>query len=788
MSESRPINAIAGTIVAENYLAQASVLAESFYKTHPNGVFTTLILDRNLNRLQPLGLAGQIISIDDLPIESRTLYEMVASYSVMELATALKPKFLEYLLAKFKSPSVYLDPDIFVYSPLDDIFYTLADTPIVLTPHAVRPIPRDGLETSEETIRHAGTFNLGFIGVSPRATQFLEWWHERLITDAVVDLAHGLFTDQRWIDFVPSLFEFATLRDPGFNVAYWNLHERRLAFEPSGLITVDGSLLKFMHFSGFDPESPWLLTKHTGDRARFAIGDSPAVRVLCDEYAHRLITAGHTERKKQPYNFDCTSTGLRLTPLVRSTYRRALAESVSKTSVDPPPNPITAPSEFEAWLCEPVLGLLGYRHARVERELWCSRADLQHQFPDIDCTSSPQFLTWLHNNPEVQKIRRPLGLGKQSQPVVQPLEDNGWNVVGYFSAELGVGEAGRQLGRLITLGGRSVSYVAVSVESSRQNYQFEHVLDEQPRYRNSIFSVNADQTQRVLELSAVTQHPRGRRVGLWFWEVEDFPEKWRPAFSVLDEVWCASEFVEHSLHRAQPDCPIRRIRLPLERFSAATPYTRGQLGLPEGYLFLFTFDFNSVMKRKNPLGLVDAYCRAFAPADGAHLVLKSINGNRNVNALSELKHRIQSRLDIQLFDGYVSASEVQGQIELCDAFVSLHRSEGYGLNLARAMMANKPVIATGYSGNLDFMPADYPFLVKWDSEAVGHDAYPYDPSSHWAEPRLDHAAELMRWVFDNRQTATDEALRYSKILAESHSLENCLRQVADLLQNLESIE
>lgn len=779
------MKAVAGTIVAENYLAQACVLAESFYKTHPNGVFTTLILDRRANRSPVPDLAGQVISIHDLPVDPKTLHEMVASYSVMELATALKPKFLEYLLASFDSPSVYLDPDIYIYSSLDNVFHALADTPIVLTPHAIKPIPRDGLETSEETIRHAGTFNLGFIGVNPQAKKFLEWWHERLTTDAVVDLAHGLFTDQRWIDFVPSLFECTTLRDPGLNVAYWNLHERCLAIETSGSVTVDGSLLKFMHFSGFDPESPWRLTKHTADRARFTIGDSPVVRVLCDEYAFRLTTADHANRKKQSYGFDRTSTGLPLTPLVRSAYRRALAESVVNSSAEPPPNPITAPNEFEAWLCTPVLGLLGYRHARIERELWHSRAELQQHFPDIDCTSSPQFLTWLQNDPEVQKIRRSFGLGRRNQPTVQPLKDGGWNVVGYFSAELGVGEAGRQLGRLVALGGRPVGYVAASVESSRQNHQFEHELLNQPRYQNSLLAVNADQTKRVLELSAVTQHPRGRRVGFWFWEVEDFPKQWNSAFSVLDEVWCASEFVERSLLGAQPSCPIRRIRLPLERPTTSTSYTRSQLGLPGGYLFLFTFDFNSVMKRKNPLGLVDAYCRAFAPSDGAQLVLKSINGHRNINALSELKHRIQSRLDIQLFDGYVSADEVQGQIELCDAFVSLHRSEGYGLNLARAMMADKPVIATGYSGNLDFMPAEYPFLVNWDSVTVGHDAYPYDPSSHWAEPRIDHAAELMRWVFDNREEATKEAAHFSNIVSESHSLENCVKRVADLLQPLE---
>jgi len=779
--KSSSVRAVAGTIVAQNYLAQAAILADSFYKIHPNGVFTTLIIDRASGRMPPDELSGNVVSINDLPIESETLYEMVASYSLMELATALKPRFLSYLLSAHFGPAIYLDPDIYIYSSLDPIFGALAESPIVLTPHTIKPIPRDGLETSEQTIRHAGIFNLGFIGVSPLAEDFLEWWHERLVTDAIVDLAQGLFTDQRWIDFVPSLFEFRTLTDPGLNVAYWNLHERNLLIDESGVITSNGSMLKFMHFSGFDPESPWRLTKHTGDRARFAIGDSVAARVLCDEYAHRLVIAGHTERKKQPYGFDRTPTGLPLTALSRSAYRRALSQS----SAPKPPNPITQPDQFEAWLTSPTLGLFGYRHSRLEREIWNTRPDLQHLLPDIDCKHSQHFLKWLREDRDVQQIRRAFGIGSQKQPVVEPLKSGGWNVVGYFSAELGVGEAGRQLGRLVALGGRPVGYVATSVESSRQNHHFEHDLLDQPKYRNSILAVNADQTERVLELSAITQHPRGRRIGFWFWEIEDFPKQWKSAFSVLDKVWCASEFVEQSLLRANPPCPIRRVRLPLEAPIEPTPYSRDLLGLPDGFVFLFTFDFNSVMKRKNPVGVVDAYRRAFGPNDGAQLVLKSINGHRNLSEMALLKYQIQDRSDIQLLDGYLTAGEVQGQIELCDCFVSLHRSEGYGLNLARAMMANRPVIATGYSGNLDFMPADYPFLVSWTKVAVGEEAYPYEPTSLWAEPNLDHAADLMRWVFENRDASVAQAQHFSQLLQTTHSLDSCIERVSDYLGEIE---
>ena len=772
---------VGGTIVAQNYLAQAAVLSNSFYQQHPDGDFTTLVLDSGRQINAPKELCGRIITIDDLPVEREVLYQMVGSYSVMELATALKPTFLKYLLQQHHRAVVYLDPDIFVYAPLTEIFEKLQDSPIVLTPHAITPLPRDGMETSEETIRHAGIFNLGFIGINPTAVDFLNWWHERLIFDAVVDLSKALFTDQRWIDFVPSLFPFSTLTDPGLNVAYWNIHERNLEFDSSKRVAVNESTLKFMHFSGYDPEYPARLTKHTNNKERATISSSKILRMLADEYGQRLLAAGHATRKRQPYGFDRTPNGIPMNALSRGAYRRAIAMGGSVSA----PNPFLEPDEFESWLCEPSLGLFGYRHARIEREIWNSRADLQHHFPDVDCTHSANFLKWLREDPDVQRIRQQFGTASRKQPVVKPLKRGGWNVVGYFSAELGVGEAGRRLARLVAQAGRPVEYVGATADFSRRQHNFPYPIAQIPRYENSILAVNADQTKRIITLSAIAQHPRKKRIGYWFWELEDFPTKWKSSFDELDEVWCSSDFVRAALNKVAPRKRIRNIRLPIESPTESTPYSRPQVGLPDGYVFLFTFDFNSVMKRKNPFSVVQAYCDAFGPTDGARLVLKSINGHHHRQAFGELLYAIQSRFDISLLDGYVSAAEIQAQIELSDSFVSLHRAEGYGLNLAAAMAANKPVIATGYSGNLEFMPADYPFLVDYTLAKVGDDAAPYDPNSLWAEPNLKTASEIMRRVFDSREWAEEAATSHRLLLLDNFSIDRCVAEMRKVLEEVE---
>ena len=776
---------VAGTIVAQNYLAQAAVLAKSFCDTHPQGLFTTLVLDASPGMQLPDGMKGLIITIDDLPIDREVLFRMVASYSVMELATALKPVFLKYLLSIHGNRVIYLDPDIFVYSALTEVFENLNRSPIVLTPHTLEPIPRDGLETSEETLRHSGIFNLGFIGVNSDGATFLDWWQERLISDAVVDLPRALFTDQRWIDFVPSLFQYRNLTDPGLNVAYWNVHERSLVWSPSGEVLVNGSPLKFIHFSGYDPEHPHRISKHTSNRERFTLGDSSVLRVLFDEYGLRLSSLGHANRKKTPYRFDYSPIGLPLNSFSRAAYRRGLSGAETPLQKADPPNPFLEPTEFEKWLCEPNRGLPGFRHSRLDAEIWRQRPDLQKLFPDINCDNSVQFFNWLHEDPIAQAIRLPFGISYSCQNMPSQSQRGGWNVVGYFSAELGVGEAGRQLARLISLCGRPVEYVGAMAELSRQAHEFPYPITQTPRYERSLIAVNADQLDRALKLSGLAQLPRRTRVGFWFWELERFPKIWDRQFSNVDEVWCCTDFIAESLRQAAQKKTVRKIRLPIEKPAEPTPFTRRLVSLPEGFVFLFTFDFNSVAKRKNPLGVIEAYKTAFSPHEGARLVLKSINGHHQREELARIQYAIQSRPDITIVDGYVSAAEVQAQIELSDCFVSLHRAEGYGLNLAAAMAAEKPVIATGYSGNLEFMPTNYPFLVDYRLVEVGDGAAPYDPTAIWAEPNLETASERMRYVFSNRAEAGRAAERHAHELLTRFSTERCVNELLQVLENVE---
>jgi glycosyltransferase involved in cell wall biosynthesis len=226
---------------------------------------------------------------------------------------------------------------------------------------------------------------------------------------------------------------------------------------------------------------------------------------------------------------------------------------------------------------------------------------------------------------------------------------------------------------------------------------------------------------------------------------------------------------------------VRLVPLVVRPPARPTPYLREQLGLPEGFVFLFCYDYFSVMARKNPLDLLDAYTRAFAPDDGASLVLKSINGHRRPLELDRLRQAVGDRPDVVILDRFMDPARVQGLIELSDCFVSLHRSEGFGLNIAAAMAAGRPVVATGYSGNMDFMDERSAFLVPYDLVPVGADNDPYPADAMWAQPDLDAAALAMRRVFDDPGEATERADRGRELVLDRQSAARSASAVAEAL-------
>lgn len=396
---------LAGTIVASNYVPMAHVLATSYLRAHPDLRFTVLVLDD-----EPVELGDQrieVLRVGDLGIDDLQLDVMRTLYDVREFATAVKPAFLRALLDRGE-PACYIDPDIRVYAPFGDVVAAAVEHDILLTPHVLHPVPRDGLDVSEETLRLAGMFNLGFLAVGRGADPFLRWWGERLLTDAVIDFPRGLFTDQRWVDWVPALFRHVVCRDPGMNIGWWNAHERPITFETrdgAPVPFVDGHPVRFVHYSGYDPMRPDVFS-HWQPRPRQSWEPGAPLRALAEEYGRELVESGHFDRRSSGWRYDVASDGTPLTPELRARWRVSLldelADGRSLDQVRTPPAFGPRAEHFGRWLDGVGGGTIDHPHSRRERLVWDRRADLRVAFPAIDGADAAGFRRWLDLDPDAR--------------------------------------------------------------------------------------------------------------------------------------------------------------------------------------------------------------------------------------------------------------------------------------------------------------------------------------------------------------------------------------------------
>ena len=310
---------IAGcTIVSPNYFAFARTVAASFLAQHPEGRFFVLLV---ADLTDASAFAGEVftavslreIGLDDLRGEAM-------KYEILELNTNVKPTFMKYLLQQYElSQLVYLDPDIFVYSPLTPIFEALETNDAVLTPHLTTPV-WDGKEPGEQEMLYNGTYNLGFIAVrnTPEALRLLSWWERRCLDLGFSEGRTGLFVDQKWMNLAPGLFErVAILRHPGCNMAYWNLNDRVLSGDTKRP-TVNGEVsLCFFHFSGVVVGDAEVLSRHTN---RFTLASRPDLREVFAAYKSAVLANKDARREAVSYGFDTFSDGMVITRLARRLY------------------------------------------------------------------------------------------------------------------------------------------------------------------------------------------------------------------------------------------------------------------------------------------------------------------------------------------------------------------------------------------------------------------------------------------------------------------------------------
>jgi len=777
------------TIIAQNYLPQARVLARSFTEHHPGSRLAVLLLDdhgQGVGASEPF----EVMRLSDIPETPEELQRMAAIYDVLELATAVKPWLLQLLLSRGATAAMYLDPDMRVYAPLDDLFESAITYDLVLTPHVTSPVPRDGRMVEETSLLAAGMFNLGFCAVGQGAQPFLAYWKARLRREGVSEPSEMRFVDQRWVDFVPGMFPCHVLADRGVNVAYWNLDDRPV--EHKGEDWLAGTWpLRLFHFSGYSPAAPHLLSKHQGALPRILLSQHPALADLCAAYDEELVAAGFGAGPEPLYGFGAAANGLVLDRTIRRILRQAILQAENGDGPLPPdPFDRRGAEELLAFLNAPPdtpedpghLSLyLGTLYARSTR--------LYRVFPDPQAGDRERYLEW---------ARREVAAGRIDARLVPPRSgDGGWLgfagetwgdpadlrpgflVAGHLAADDEPGEDGRRL--LGVLGAAGVPHDVWLWPSIRRGSDRAALAPRGPGRRDwsiNLVEVPPDRVDAFVAKVGPGFFAGRYSIGRWFVDLDAFPAEWSPSFAPFWEIWVPSAFSRQVVAEAT-DKHVAVVPPPIVPPPATRGVDREALGLPvDRPVFVCAVDLEEVFERTNPDGVVDAFRLAFPPGEGPVLAVLAANADHCLVEAERLRHAAAGRRDVVIVDEPLGPDGRAAFVAAGDAYVSLHRSTAFDMAAAGAMALGKPVVATAYGGNLEYMTPSVAHLVPYEVARVPTGCAPYREGSRWAEPDLDAAVGALRQVASDPQAAAALGASARRHVEEEHGLEARVAVVA----------
>jgi len=323
----------------------------------------------------------------------------------------------------------------------------------------------------------------------------------------------------------------------------------------------------------------------------------------------------------------------------------------------------------------------------------------------------------------------------------------GLNVVGWFKAELGIGESARCMAKATAAAEIPHAFVDMKLPCLNRmgDNTYTAQLQSTNPYRANVFHIDPPVSGDIDHHHGDTFRQDRHNIAYWAWELPEFPDQWVEACQYYDEIWCPSAFVRDAIAAKVP-LPVQVMPHAID-FPVPVGDQKPKFDLPpDRCTFLFLYDLNSYQERKNPHAVIEAYRRAFPDEAGVQLVIKTQNPERNPEAYQKLKNVLNGLTHTTLIDRTLSREDVHRLEAACDVFVSLHRSEGFGLAVAEAMFVGKPVISTDWSATSEFVNNGNGFPIPYDLIELSETHGPYEKGQVWANPRLDDAVTAMQTV------------------------------------------
>ena len=741
------------TICSGNYFPYARILLTSLQKYHPESTLFLGLADR-LQPAQELGIEGvEIIPAAELTITH--FADFAFRYEIGEFNIAIKPFVIQELVEnRGFEEVVYLDPDIELFAPMNPVFDALAaGADFVLTPHITEPA-EFGEFPDDIGITKAGINNPGFLAVnnSLNVINFLYWWGRRLRFQSVKQPNDKIALDQQFLDLLPVFYRnVSILNNKNLGVAYWNLDQRELSKTEEGWLINDQPLI-FFHFSGISPQEPHRLSKYT---SRFRENLTPALQAIISSYIAKLKKFGFGSTANPEYGYARFNNGIAIANVMRRCYRDTqdiFLENPFDSFANYLNQSVLSPSD-SPWL---ITNLMYYFWTKLEvlvKIFNLEHTDSRHNYALWFVQNAPNYgIDAYFINPILDNLSSSYvnQIKLNSQQLIDCKAEVG--VIGYLKAELGVGHAGRMVASSFCQSQVNTQgyNVTINVIARQAQTRIDDILVEQIDAQVEIYNVNAHELMLIRQHLADKINEDAYKINMPFWELSRFPDAWVDNYQGIDEIWAPSRFVQGAI-QTKLALPVLWLP-PAVTIEPFTPRERSYFQLPDhSFLFHFNFDFTSYATRKNASAAIEAYRLAFPLGERSNntstaLVIKTRGYDPEGKNWQKLRDLTEDTPDIYLLNEEMTYDDAMALMNCCDCYISLHRSEGFGYTLAEAMLLEKPVIATDYSGSRDFIDGTTGFPVSYSLVSVKEDEYPFWESQIWAEPNLEHAAWLMRRI------------------------------------------
>ena len=366
-------------------------------------------------------------------------------------------------------------------------------------------------------------------------------------------------------------------------------------------------------------------------------------------------------------------------------------------------------------------------------------------------------------------------------------------VIGFFQSISGIGESARLCAQQLAADGYQVKCTSVESffrKSVELQWDWPHAVHEE-QVQCRIFHLNPPMLPTAILQMGIKQFKQTYNIGYWAWELELIPTEWINAIRYMNAIFTPSEFTSKVI-QTYTKIPVITVTHPVT-VGHATPAMRDRLGIPaDAFLISNIFSFGSAMERKNPLALIRAFKQAFSAKDSAYLVLKANAGDVSPEK-KQLLELISDQPNIRLIDQHWSRADILGLIQSSNIYASLHRSEGFGLTIAEAMLLGTPAMVTAWSGNMDFCNDENSFLITYNQIAVAsnHPEFKGLTNAHWAAADVEATTGLLKQIYLLPELVNAKKIhcaRQMQARINSNKYQHALEKLADIETGYEELK